>query len=31
LAVIGAVLMMFVAPFLAAPALLLIYLARDEF
>jgi hypothetical protein len=31
LAVVGAVLMMFVAPFFAAPALLLIYLARDEF
>ena len=31
LAVIGAVLMMFVAPLFAAPALLLIYLARDEF
>ncbi|MFQ5910400.1 MAG: hypothetical protein ACE5IJ_06735 [Thermoplasmata archaeon] len=31
LAVTGAVLMMFVLPFFAAPALLLLYLARDEF
>ena len=31
LAVMGGALMMFVLPYFAAPALLLIYLARDEF
>ncbi|MFQ6107461.1 MAG: hypothetical protein ACE5QF_07760 [Thermoplasmata archaeon] len=31
LAVVGAVLMMFVIPYFAAPALLLLYVARDEF